>query len=174
MLTRIGLSSSRAWPAPLAPRIPVDGVVRVLKRYGLVSEARRLGTVDSLSAGFDWPVTTNVPVPDPATMVAQVDRRRPTCPTLQLMESDALICGSATGDARIAFVGAGVMAESMIAGLLKKPMSIAEHIVASHPARIGASSCTSASASTRSKQPRCRRRRRSRLPDDQAADALRP
>ena len=36
-------------------------------------------------------------------------------------------------DARIAFVGAGVMAESMIAGLLKNALIPAEHIVASHP-----------------------------------------
>jgi pyrroline-5-carboxylate reductase len=37
------------------------------------------------------------------------------------------------GDARIAFVGAGVMAESMIAGLLKNALIPAAHIVASHP-----------------------------------------
>jgi pyrroline-5-carboxylate reductase len=36
-------------------------------------------------------------------------------------------------DARIAFVGAGVMAESMIAGLLKDSMIPPGHIVASHP-----------------------------------------
>ncbi len=37
------------------------------------------------------------------------------------------------GDARIAFVGAGVMAESMIAGLLKNALIPAAHLVASHP-----------------------------------------
>jgi pyrroline-5-carboxylate reductase len=37
------------------------------------------------------------------------------------------------GDARLAFVGAGVMAESMIAGLLKQAMIPPAHIVASHP-----------------------------------------
>ena len=37
------------------------------------------------------------------------------------------------GDARIAFVGAGVMAESMIAGLLKNALIPAAHVVASHP-----------------------------------------
>ena len=36
-------------------------------------------------------------------------------------------------DARLAFVGAGVMAESMIAGLLKQAMIPPGHIVASHP-----------------------------------------
>lgn len=36
-------------------------------------------------------------------------------------------------DARIAFVGAGVMAEAMIAGLLKNALIPAPHIVASHP-----------------------------------------
>lgn len=36
-------------------------------------------------------------------------------------------------DARIAFVGAGVMAESMIAGLLKQAMIPPGHIIASHP-----------------------------------------
>ena len=37
------------------------------------------------------------------------------------------------GDARIAFVGAGVMAESMIAGLLKNALIPAAHVIASHP-----------------------------------------
>ena len=37
------------------------------------------------------------------------------------------------GDVRIAFVGAGVMAESMIAGLLKKDLIPADHVMASHP-----------------------------------------
>lgn len=36
-------------------------------------------------------------------------------------------------DARLAFVGAGVMAEAMIAGLLKQAMIPPGHIVASHP-----------------------------------------
>ena len=45
----------------------------------------------------------------------------------------ALVSSSPLGEARIAFVGAGVMAESMIAGLLKNALIPAEHIVASHP-----------------------------------------
>lgn len=36
-------------------------------------------------------------------------------------------------NAHLAFIGAGVMAESMIAGLLKKDLLPAEHITASHP-----------------------------------------
>lgn len=36
-------------------------------------------------------------------------------------------------DARIAFIGAGVMAEAMIAGLLKDALIPIEHVVASHP-----------------------------------------
>ncbi len=45
----------------------------------------------------------------------------------------ALAASSPLDDARIAFVGAGVMAESMIAGLLKNALIPAEHVVASHP-----------------------------------------
>lgn len=45
----------------------------------------------------------------------------------------ALDNSSPLGEARLAFVGAGVMAESMIAGLLKNALVPAEQIVASHP-----------------------------------------
>ena len=45
----------------------------------------------------------------------------------------ALAKSNPLADARIAFVGAGVMAESMIAGLLKGALVPAEHVVASHP-----------------------------------------
>src|SRR5215217_1800561 len=37
------------------------------------------------------------------------------------------------GDAHIAFVGAGVMAEAMIAGLLKNALVPADRVIASHP-----------------------------------------
>lgn len=47
--------------------------------------------------------------------------------------NDALDLENPLADARIAFVGAGVMAEAMIAGLLKKAMIPPERIVASHP-----------------------------------------
>jgi pyrroline-5-carboxylate reductase len=40
---------------------------------------------------------------------------------------------SALADARLAFVGAGVMAEAMIAGLLKKGLVAPDRITASHP-----------------------------------------
>ena len=48
-------------------------------------------------------------------------------------ERAALAKSNPLGDARIAFVGAGVMAESMIAGLLKGALVPADHVVASHP-----------------------------------------
>ena len=75
-------------------------------------------------------------------------------------------------DARIAFVGAGVMAESMIAGLLKNALIPAAHVVASHPRedrrqrleeRFGILTTESNSEAAQ--------RRRSRLPHDQAAGA---
>ena len=47
--------------------------------------------------------------------------------------SAALAKSKPLGDARIAFIGAGVMAESMIAGLLKNALVPADHLVASHP-----------------------------------------
>jgi len=40
---------------------------------------------------------------------------------------------SVLGDTRLAFIGAGVMAESIIAGLLAKEMVAASNVVASHP-----------------------------------------
>ena len=49
-------------------------------------------------------------------------------------EDDAAVTNANTlGDACIAFVGAGVMAESMIAGLLKNALIPAGHVIASHP-----------------------------------------
>ncbi len=48
-------------------------------------------------------------------------------------ERAALAESNPLSDARIAFVGAGVMAESMIAGLLKNALVPAQHVVASHP-----------------------------------------
>jgi pyrroline-5-carboxylate reductase len=66
-------------------------------------------------------------------MVAQVDRRL-TLPDISTAgQEDALAAGASLADARLAFVGAGVMGESMIAGLLKEAMIPADHIVASHP-----------------------------------------
>ncbi len=46
---------------------------------------------------------------------------------------DALDSANPLAEARIAFVGAGVMAESMIAGLLKNTLVPADLIIASHP-----------------------------------------
>lgn len=40
---------------------------------------------------------------------------------------------SPLAEVRVAFVGAGVMAESMIAGLLNKGLVAPSHVVASHP-----------------------------------------
>jgi pyrroline-5-carboxylate reductase len=67
-------------------------------------------------------------------MVAQVDQWRPhVFDSSKAVDSAALADSNPLGDARIAFVGAGVMAESMIAGLLKNALVPAEHVVASHP-----------------------------------------
>jgi pyrroline-5-carboxylate reductase len=67
-------------------------------------------------------------------MVAQVDHRRPhVFDSSEAGARAALAEPNPLGDARIAFVGAGVMAESMIAGLLKNALVPAEHLVASHP-----------------------------------------
>ncbi len=67
-------------------------------------------------------------------MVAQVDHWRPlVSDSAEAGESSALANSNPLGDARIAFIGAGVMAESMIAGLLKNALIPADHIVASHP-----------------------------------------
>jgi pyrroline-5-carboxylate reductase len=67
-------------------------------------------------------------------MVAQVDHRRPhVFDSSEAGDSAALAKSNPLGDARIAFVGAGVMAESMIAGLLKGALVPADHVVASHP-----------------------------------------
>jgi pyrroline-5-carboxylate reductase len=67
-------------------------------------------------------------------MVAQVDCRRPHVLTSsEAVGRAALANSNPLGDARIAFVGAGVMAEAMIAGLLKDALVRADHVVASHP-----------------------------------------
>ena len=51
----------------------------------------------------------------------------------QAAPTDALPAVDALADARLAFIGAGVMAESMIAGLLKRGLINPDRIVASHP-----------------------------------------
>jgi pyrroline-5-carboxylate reductase len=67
-------------------------------------------------------------------MVAQVDHRRPHVSDSSEAEVSAALANvNPLGDARIAFIGAGVMAESMIAGLLKNALVPADHVVASHP-----------------------------------------
>jgi pyrroline-5-carboxylate reductase len=67
-------------------------------------------------------------------MVAQVDHWRVyVLDPSEAGGGPALAESNPLGDARIAFVGAGVMAESMIAGLLKNSLIRAEHVVASHP-----------------------------------------
>jgi pyrroline-5-carboxylate reductase len=48
-------------------------------------------------------------------------------------QDNALADANPLADVRITFVGAGVMAESMIAGLLKKGLIPAAHVIASHP-----------------------------------------
>jgi pyrroline-5-carboxylate reductase len=48
-------------------------------------------------------------------------------------QDDALAAPNPLADVHIAFVGAGVMAESMIAGLLKKALIPPGHVIASHP-----------------------------------------
>src|SRR5215218_10086153 len=70
----------------------------------------------------------------PATMVAQLVQWRPhVFHSPEAGAEAALASSTPLGDARIAFVGAGVMAESMIAGLLKNALIPAEHVIASHP-----------------------------------------
>jgi pyrroline-5-carboxylate reductase len=67
-------------------------------------------------------------------MVAQLDHRRPhVFQSSEAGDETALAKSNPLDDARIAFVGAGVMAEAMIAGLLKNALIPAEHVVASHP-----------------------------------------
>jgi pyrroline-5-carboxylate reductase len=67
-------------------------------------------------------------------MVAQLNHWRPHVVHVSEAGAGGALAGSnPLDDARIAFVGAGVMAESMIAGLLKNALIPAEHIVASHP-----------------------------------------
>jgi pyrroline-5-carboxylate reductase len=67
-------------------------------------------------------------------MVAQGDQWRTHVPEFSDAGQDtALDGGNPLADVRIAFVGAGVMAESMIAGLLKNALIPANHLIASHP-----------------------------------------
>jgi pyrroline-5-carboxylate reductase len=67
-------------------------------------------------------------------MVAQVDHWRPhVSDSAEAGDSIVLAKSNPLGEARIAFIGAGVMAESMIAGLLKNDLVPADHVVASHP-----------------------------------------
>ena len=51
----------------------------------------------------------------------------------EAVDKAALTKAKPLSDARIAFIGAGVMAEAMIAGLLKDALIPREHVVASHP-----------------------------------------
>jgi pyrroline-5-carboxylate reductase len=67
-------------------------------------------------------------------MVAQGDHWRTDVSDFSEAAKDiALADVNPLGDARIAFVGAGVMAESMIAGLLKNALVPAGRVIASHP-----------------------------------------
>jgi pyrroline-5-carboxylate reductase len=67
-------------------------------------------------------------------MVAQVDHWRPhVSDSAEPGDGIVLAKSNPLGEARIAFIGAGVMAESMIAGLLKNDLIPADHVVASHP-----------------------------------------
>jgi len=67
-------------------------------------------------------------------MVAQGDQWRTYVPEFSDAGQDTAVDGAnPLADVRIAFVGAGVMAESMIAGLLKNALIPANHLIASHP-----------------------------------------
>jgi pyrroline-5-carboxylate reductase len=67
-------------------------------------------------------------------MVAQVDQRRLHVPdATNGSHDDATESANPLTGTRIAFVGAGVMAESMIAGLLKNALIPADRVIASHP-----------------------------------------
>lgn len=69
-----------------------------------------------------------------ATMVAQVEFRRMFVSDVATSRESMTPTADATlADARLAFIGAGVMAEAMIAGLLKKGLVGPERITASHP-----------------------------------------
>lgn len=68
------------------------------------------------------------------TMVAQGDQwRNHVADIAETGQDGALSYANPLGDVRIAFVGAGVMAESMIVGLLKKDLIPPDHVIASHP-----------------------------------------
>jgi pyrroline-5-carboxylate reductase len=67
-------------------------------------------------------------------MVAQGDQWRMDVSDISDAGQDnALVDENPLADVRIAFIGAGVMAESMIAGLLKKALIPPVHVIASHP-----------------------------------------
>jgi pyrroline-5-carboxylate reductase len=67
-------------------------------------------------------------------MVAQDDTRRPLVPDTPDRAHDIMLeSTNPLASARIAFVGAGVMAESMIAGLLKNALIPPSQLIASHP-----------------------------------------
>ena len=67
-------------------------------------------------------------------MVAQGDHRRMYVSAISDSSQDNALAGAnPLAEVCIAFVGAGVMAESMIAGLLKKGLIPATHVIASHP-----------------------------------------
>ena len=78
MLTRIGLSSSRALASASSPHgYQSTGFSACWSRYGLVSVARRFGTVTRfLMRNSSWPVTVRARPRALATMVAQVDHWR--------------------------------------------------------------------------------------------------
>jgi pyrroline-5-carboxylate reductase len=66
--------------------------------------------------------------------VAQGNQWRSYVPDFSdIGQDNALGDSNLLANLRIAFVGAGVMAESMIAGLLKKALIPANHVIASHP-----------------------------------------
>jgi pyrroline-5-carboxylate reductase len=67
-------------------------------------------------------------------MVAQADHWRMYVSDISdAGQVNALAGANPLAEVCIAFVGAGVMAESMIAGLLKKALIPATHVIASHP-----------------------------------------
>jgi pyrroline-5-carboxylate reductase len=67
-------------------------------------------------------------------MVAQVEwRRLPVSAASTAAQDVTQDVENPLAEARLAFVGAGVMGESMIAGLLKNALIPPGHIVASHP-----------------------------------------
>jgi pyrroline-5-carboxylate reductase len=67
-------------------------------------------------------------------MVAQVGRWRTIVSVATVaLEAEAPVANNPLAAARLAFVGAGVMGEAMIAGLLKQALISPDHVIASHP-----------------------------------------